>query len=82
MLLCGDTPVSQCAGSLMFWGGEGDLRQQPEALTLHLWPSEVLVGFGGIPVLPGPWVSGTVLLTLGGPGVRGGTPWSKNREKR
>lgn len=26
----------------MFWGGERDLRQQPEALTPPLWPSEVL----------------------------------------
>lgn len=82
VLLCGDPPVSQCARSLTFWDLEGDLGQQPEALTLHLWPSEVLARFGGIPVLPGPWVSGAVLLSLGEPGARGGTLRSKNREER
>lgn len=54
----------------MFWGGERDLRQEPEAPTPPLWPSEVLV-FGGIPLLPGPkgtQVSGAGLL--GGLGVR------------
>lgn len=72
VLLRGDPPVSQCAGSLTFWDLEGDLGQQPEALTLHLWPSEVLARFRGYSRAPRPL------------GLRSGSPkpWRTRSQRR